>query len=356
MWYISKFLGKTHYLEKKKNTQKLKAAHPVNYFPGFVGKNTKNCPPSKLFLVNNISSCVMNNGHASEFFNLFCGVRQGCLLSPLLYIICSEILNLTIRNNLEIKGIMVMDAEVIISAYADDTTLYLKDKHSLINKSGLYGGQKCFFSCIIFGAVFLYSIQPISAWDNKTFGLGSKKKVCSALLWHYTFFLWWEWIWVKSPLRTSFSGMLLWFYCLIMCKWAQNTKFWNFHENRTLHFRKNWHFGSKFSRIALFTICGKFCFIGYFKVSSCKDNYMCYLLKKFEHFITSGLTVALIWMFLQSSYSNAWGSTNFSYVRFNGGIQMNVLMSTVDKLLMIKCSNFLRRSSLGLSSHLYTLK
>ena len=74
----------------------------------------------------------MNNGHASEFFNLFCGVHQGCPLSPLLYIICSEILNLTIRNNLEIKGIMVMDTEVIISAYADDTTLYLKDKHSLI--------------------------------------------------------------------------------------------------------------------------------------------------------------------------------------------------------------------------------
>ena len=97
-------------------------------------------------------------------------------------------------------------------------------------------------------------------------------------------------------------------------------------------------------------------FIGYFKVYICKDNCMCYLLKKFEHFITSSLSVALISMFLQRSYSNAWGRQNFSYVQFNGGIQMNVLiMSTADKLMMIKCSNFLRRSSLGLSSHLYTL-
>ena len=44
--------------------------------------------------------------------------------SVTLYYLYSEILNLTIRNNLEIKGIMVMDTEVIISAYADDTTLY----------------------------------------------------------------------------------------------------------------------------------------------------------------------------------------------------------------------------------------
>ena len=91
-----------------------------------------------------------------------------------------------------------------------------------VSRSGLYGGQKCFFSCIILGTVFLYSIQPISTWNDKILDLGSKKKVCSALLWHYAFFLWWEWIWVKNPLRTSFSDMLLWFYCLIMYKWAQN--------------------------------------------------------------------------------------------------------------------------------------
>ena len=42
-----KVSGKTHYLGL--GNSKLKAAHPVNYFSGFWGKNIKNCPPSKLF-------------------------------------------------------------------------------------------------------------------------------------------------------------------------------------------------------------------------------------------------------------------------------------------------------------------
>ena len=65
------------------------------------------------------------------FFKLFCGLRQGCPLSPLLYIISSEILNLAIRNDNSVKGIMVENTEIIISAYADDTTIYLKDFGSL---------------------------------------------------------------------------------------------------------------------------------------------------------------------------------------------------------------------------------
>ena len=70
-------------------------------------------------------------------------------------------------------------------------------------------------------------------------------------------------------------------------------------------------------------------------------------LKKFEHFITSSLTVALIWMILQRSYSNARGSTNFSYVQFNGGIQMNVLMSIVDKPYDDKMLKFIDEVKLG---------
>ena len=45
--------GKVHYLGK--NAQKSKAAHPVNYFPGFLGKNIKNGLPSKLSLFTSLA-------------------------------------------------------------------------------------------------------------------------------------------------------------------------------------------------------------------------------------------------------------------------------------------------------------
>ena len=80
---------------------------------------------------NDILSCVINNGNVSSFFNLFCGVRQGCPLSPYLYIICGEILSIAIRNDSNIKGIDILDSNVKINSYADDTTLYVPDVVSL---------------------------------------------------------------------------------------------------------------------------------------------------------------------------------------------------------------------------------
>ena len=84
-------------------------------------------------LYTDIMSCILNNGHTSIFFNLQRGVRQGCPLSPLLYILCSEILALLVRNDHNIKGIHVNNTEILISAYADDTTFFLKDPTSLQN-------------------------------------------------------------------------------------------------------------------------------------------------------------------------------------------------------------------------------
>ena len=44
------------------NRSKLKAAHPVNYFPEFLGKNIKNCPPSKLFLFSSLQLSILYRG------------------------------------------------------------------------------------------------------------------------------------------------------------------------------------------------------------------------------------------------------------------------------------------------------
>ena len=72
-----------------------------------------------------ISSSIQNNGWASEFFPLGRGVRQGCPLSPYLFVLCAEILGTAIRNHKQIKGIRILDEECKVSQYADDTTLIL---------------------------------------------------------------------------------------------------------------------------------------------------------------------------------------------------------------------------------------
>ena len=73
----------------------------------------------------NIESCILNNGWASSFFTPERGVRQGCPLSPYIFILGVEILAEKIRRNNAIKGILVHGKEIKISQYADDTTIIL---------------------------------------------------------------------------------------------------------------------------------------------------------------------------------------------------------------------------------------
>ena len=71
---------------------------------------------------HNTESCILNNGWSGSFFKLERGVRQGCPLSPYLFILCVEILADAIRKNESIKGITINEQEIKISQYADDTT------------------------------------------------------------------------------------------------------------------------------------------------------------------------------------------------------------------------------------------
>ena len=79
---------------------------------------------------HDISSCVLNNGHASEPFLLERGVRQGCPLSGFLFVIAIEVLAQKIRRSKMMKGIEIEyngSQEIKLSQYADDTTALLSD-------------------------------------------------------------------------------------------------------------------------------------------------------------------------------------------------------------------------------------
>ena len=69
------------------------------------------------------------------FFEIQRGVRQGCPLSPYLFILSVEVLATAIRNNTNVKGISVNNEEIKISQYADDTTLILDGSHESLLSS-----------------------------------------------------------------------------------------------------------------------------------------------------------------------------------------------------------------------------
>ena len=82
-------------------------------------------------MYNQIMTTVINNGHISSWFYPKRGVRQGCPLSPYLFILSVEVLACQIRQNKDIKGLIFNNVELKISQLADDTTCVVRDETSL---------------------------------------------------------------------------------------------------------------------------------------------------------------------------------------------------------------------------------
>ena len=83
-------------------------------------------------LYKNTTNSIINNGWVSESFKISRGIRQGCPISALLYILCGEIMAENIRNNKNINGITIgRDKEIKLTQMADDTTIFLRAEHDI---------------------------------------------------------------------------------------------------------------------------------------------------------------------------------------------------------------------------------
>ena len=79
-------------------------------------------------------SCHTYNCNTNSTKQVRKGCRQGCPLSPYLFILCVEILAIKLRQETKIKGFKFGNDEHKLDMYADDLTLYF-DMTDLVNKS-----------------------------------------------------------------------------------------------------------------------------------------------------------------------------------------------------------------------------
>lgn len=101
--------------------------------------------PSFLRWINlfyhHVQSSINVNGYISPFFELSRGVRQGCPLSPLLYVLVAEVLSCNIRCDPRIVGLSIPGAPSCLSPilqYAHDTTLILSTDAAIVTALEVY--------------------------------------------------------------------------------------------------------------------------------------------------------------------------------------------------------------------------
>ena len=91
-------------------------------------------------LYTDIRSAVLVNGYTTDFKPM-CGVRQGCPLSPLLYVITMEVLAANIRAHLHIRGLNLPrnpQPLPVLSLYADDTSVIVSSDLAILSVYGCF--------------------------------------------------------------------------------------------------------------------------------------------------------------------------------------------------------------------------
>uniref|UniRef100_A0A670HVE9 Reverse transcriptase domain-containing protein n=1 Tax=Podarcis muralis TaxID=64176 RepID=A0A670HVE9_PODMU len=86
-------------------------------------------------IYSNQSAKLVINNNLTNRFKIEKGTRQGCPLSPLLFIMVLEILANKIRSKPEIQGIKIGSKEYKLKAYADDLILSLGEPQGSLGKA-----------------------------------------------------------------------------------------------------------------------------------------------------------------------------------------------------------------------------
>ena len=83
-------------------------------------------------LYSTLKICIKNNGHLSNYFNIQCGIRQGCPVSALFFVLITEILAHQLQNNKSLHGVSVKTNNILTEykcfQYGDDVNLFLQDE------------------------------------------------------------------------------------------------------------------------------------------------------------------------------------------------------------------------------------
>lgn len=148
-------------------------------------------------LYKNVTSEILVNGFKTEPINIRSGVRQGCPLSPILFICSIEPLLLAIQKDKIIKGVTVPGMKENIKAlgYMDDVVILGVNKES-INRTILWAGcfneaagfklnvDKC--ECNVFGKWndFVDCKVSIKRGNSKILGVIFSQDISGVLSWN----------------------------------------------------------------------------------------------------------------------------------------------------------------------------
>ncbi|KAG0415775.1 hypothetical protein HPB47_007049 [Ixodes persulcatus] len=118
------------------------------YFLGVLDGFGFSSESAQLFaaLNSDLRSDLFLNGSLVARFPVTRGVRQGCPLSPVLFVLSLEPFLVGVDRHHSISGLALPGSdELRVSAYADDVTLYLRDEDSLVKAPRLFDEYACLY-------------------------------------------------------------------------------------------------------------------------------------------------------------------------------------------------------------------